>query len=184
MIDDILLEAEDKMDKGVNFLHEEFRKIRTGQASPALVEGIKVDYYGTPTPLRQIAQIAIPGPTLITIKPYDMAALGEIEKAILKSDLGITPSNDGKIIRLSLPPLSQERRKQLAGRIKEMAEQAKVSIRNVRKEAMKQLDKAEDEGVPEDDADRAREDIQKLVKDYETKAEDVLAKKSKEIMEF
>jgi len=182
-VDEISFEAEEKMERTVDVLKAEFKGIRTGRASPALVEHIKVQYYGAPTPLRQIANISTPDPQLISIRPYAPSALKDIEKAILASELGITPSNDGKAIRLGIPPLSEERRKQLCHHVKRMAEEAKVSIRNVRRDANKHVDKEEDDSVlSEDDAKRAKKEIQDLTDKYEGLVEEALERKTQEIM--
>ncbi|MCX5674188.1 MAG: ribosome recycling factor, partial [Planctomycetota bacterium] len=137
--DDILLEAEDKMDKAVEHLRQQFRTVRTGRASAGLVEHLRVNYYGSPTELRQLASITVPDPLMIVIKPYDPGSVGDISKGIQASDLGITPMIEGKIIRLAIPPLSEERRKQLSHQIKEMAEETKVALRNVRRDAIKHV---------------------------------------------
>lgn len=184
MIDDILLETEMKMEKAVEHLAHSFRGIRTGRASPGLVEGIRVDYYGSPTPLTHMASVSIPEPRLIMIKPFDASGIQEVVKAIQKSELGITPQSDGKIIRLVLPPLSEERRKQLSSMVKEKAEEARVAIRNVRRDGNKQAKAALDEGkLPADDEVKLTEEIQNLTKQYEGKVDDLLAKKQKEILE-
>jgi ribosome recycling factor len=181
--DEILLDAEERMDKGVGHLRDTLRGIRTGRASPGLVDGLKVDYYGSPTPLKQIANIAIPEPRLIMIKPFDPGSLKDIEKAILKSDLGISPQNDGKIIRLAIPPLSEDRRKQLVHLVKEKAEEARISLRNVRRDANKSADAAEkDSTLSEDEAHKLRDEIQDLIKTYEEKVDVELKKKTEEIM--
>jgi len=181
--DEIAFEAEEKMEKTVDFLANELRAIRTGRATPALVENVKVDYYGAPTPLRQIANIGIPDPQLIVIRPYDPTALKSIEKALLQSSLGITPSNDGKIIRLSLPPLSEERRKQLVQQVKHMAEESKVALRNIRREANKQIDQEQKAALlTEDDSYRAKEEVQDLIRQYEEKIDELIEAKSDEIM--
>ena len=183
-MDDILLDAEEKMEAAVEYLKNEFRGIRTGRASVGLVDHIKVDYYGSPTDLRQLATIATPEANLILIKPFDPGSLKDIERAIQTSDLGITPNSDGKIIRLSIPPLSVERRGQLASQLKKMAEQARVTIRNVRRESNKMVDKEEDEGsLPEDDAERCKQEIQELTDQYGEKIDELLAEKNKEVME-
>lgn len=182
--DDILLDAEEKMEKAIEALAQEFKGVRTGRATPGLVEGLAVDYYGTPTPLKQIAAITIPDARLIVLKPYDPGALGEIEKSVLKSNLGIHPANDGKVIRLAIPPLSEERRRQLAKLAKDMAEKAKVAIRNARRDGNAQADREEKEkAITEDDKFKAKEEIQKLTEQYEKKGEELLDKKTKEIME-
>ena len=136
----LLFETEERMEKALDVLHDTSRGMRTGRASPGLVESIRADYYGSPTPLKQIANISAPEPDQLVIKPFDPSCLSEIEKAILKSDIGINPSNDGKIIRLQIPPLSQERRRQLASWAKEMGEETRISVRNIRRDANKAAD--------------------------------------------
>ncbi len=183
-IDDILLETEDKMDKAVDYFHKELRGIRTGRASAGLVEHIKVEYYGSPTDLRQLASIAVPEPSLIVIKPFDPSSVKEIERAIQASELGITPSTDGKVIRLSLPPLSTERRQQLASQVKKMAEASRVAIRNARRDGNKEVDRAEKESeLTEDEAKHTRDEVQKLTEKYEADVTKALEAKTKEIQE-
>ncbi len=183
--DDIYLEAADRMEKAVHAFEHQLRTIRTGRASPSLVDHIRVDYYGAMTPLGQIANIATPEPQLIVIRPFDPTALKAIEKAILGSEVGITPNNDGKLIRLAIPPLSEERRRQLANQVKQLGEQAKVAIRNVRRDANRDIDKLEaDSAVTEDQAHKSKDDIQELTKDSETKVDDLIKRKSEEIMKF
>ena len=182
--DELILDCEDKMSKAVEFLKSEYRTIRSGRASAGLVENIKVDYYGSPTPLNQVAGIAIPEGRLIVIKPFDKNSIGSIEKALLKSELGITPSNDGKVIRLQVPALSEENRRHLVAQVKDMAEQQHVSIRNVRREGIRGIDALEKEKqMSEDEAKRYKDDIQELTKKYETKVTDVLKAKTAELME-
>ncbi len=182
--DDIILEADDKMDKAVNVLADEYKGLRTGRATPALVDHLVVEYYGAPTPLKQVASISCPDPRLIVIKPYDATALPGIEKAVQKSNLGINPQNDGKLIRLAIPPLSEDRRKQLAKMAKDSAEKAKVALRNVRRDAMKQAEDEEKKGLmTEDELKRFKDEIQKSIGDHERKMEDILDRKTKEIME-
>lgn len=182
--DDIVLEADDKMDKAVAVLTEEFKGLRTGRATPALVDHFTVEYYGAPTPIKQVASISCPDPRMIVIKPYDASALPGIEKAIQKSNLGINPQSDGKLIRLAIPPLSEERRKQLAKVAKDSCEKAKVAIRNIRRDAMKQADEEEKKGsMTEDEHERFKTEIQKSTDDHEKKIDEALEKKSKEIME-
>ena len=176
-----VVESRTKMKATVDHLAAEFRGLRSGRATPALVENIRVDYYGSPTPLSQLAQIQIPEPRQIAIKPYDAAALKEIEKAIQASNLGINPQNDGKIIRLTIPMLSEEQRKKLGGRLKEMAEQTKVALRNARRDANKHLDEAKD--LTDDQVDNAKELVQNALKQQEAEVEKMLAAKTKEIME-
>jgi ribosome recycling factor len=183
-VDDILLEAEDKMQKAVEHLKAQFRTVRTGRASAGLVEHLKVDYYGSPTELRQLATITVPDPLMILIKPYDPGSVGDIAKGIQASDLGITPAVDGKVIRLAIPPLSEERRKQLVHQLKEMAEETKVAMRNIRRDAIRQVD-TEEKGkiLSEDDARGARDDATDLVHDYEKQADEALKHKTAEVME-
>ena len=183
-VEDHLLEAEDKMEKAVEHLKNEFRTVRTGRASAGLVEHIKVDYYGAPTEIRQLATISVPEPLLIVIKPYDASSTQAMAKAIQASDLGITPNTDGKIIRLSVPPLSAERRKQLEHQLKDMAEQVRVSLRNVRRDAIKGIDADEKaKEASEDEAKRGRDDATDLVHKYEKQVDEALAAKSKEVLE-
>jgi len=176
-----VVEARTRMKAGVDHLAGEYRGLRSGRATPALVENIRVDYYGSSTPLSQLAQIQIPEPRQIAIKPYDQGALKEIEKAIQASNLGIHPQNDGKIVRLMIPMLSEEQRKKLVGRLKEMAEQAKVALRNTRRDANKHLDDAQE--LTDDQVTKAKEAVQNLLKQHEGEVEKLLAAKSKEIME-
>ena len=181
-MDEILFSAEDKMESVLEYLKIEFRGIRTGRASAGLVDHIKVDYSGSPTDLRQLASIATPEATLIIIKPFDPTSLKDIEKAIYASDLGITPSVDGKVIRLSVPPLSGDRRQQIVAQLKKMAEAAKVAIRNARREANKQTDKEQKSSeLTEDEAKKGKADTQKLTDKYEDQIADVLNAKSTEI---
>ena len=176
-----VVEAKAKMKASLEHLATEFRGLRSGRATPALVENIRVDYYGSPTPLAQLAQIQIPEPRQIAIKPYDQAALKEIEKAIQASNLGINPQSDGKVLRLTVPMLSEEQRKKLGGRLKEMAEQTKVSLRNARRDANKHLDEAKD--LTDDQVDNAKELVQNALKQQEAEVEKMLSAKTKEIME-
>ena len=183
-VEDHLLEAEDKMEKGVEHLRNEFRTVRTGRASAGLVEHIKVEYYGTQTELRQMATISVPEPLLIVIKPYDATSLGEISKAIQASDLGITPNSDGKLIRLAVPPLSEERRKQLVHQVKDMAEQTRVQLRNMRRDCIKAIDAEEKaKQISEDDAKGGHTEATDLVHKYEKLVDEALEAKSKEILD-
>lgn len=184
-IDEVLFEAEEKMEHAVEFLRTEFRGIRTGRASAGLVDHIKVDYYGAPTDLRQLATIATPDATMIVIKPFDPSSLKEIEKAIFASDLGITPSTDGKVIRLAVPALSTERREQIALQLKKMSETTRVAIRNARREANKQADNLQKASeLSEDEAENSKQEIQKLTDEYEEKVTKLLETKTKEIQEI
>jgi ribosome recycling factor len=181
--DDILLDAEEKMTKTINVLQEQFAGIRTGKASPALVENLRVPYYGTPTRLREIAGIATPEPRLIVINAYDPTALPEIEKTILAANIGVTPLNDGRVIRVPIPELSEERRKELTKVAKRMAEEGRVSVRNVRRDAnehVKNLEKGHK--ISEDAKKEALEQIQKDTDDYIKKIDDILKSKEAEIM--
>ncbi len=182
-IDDVLLESEDKMTKSVEFLQQELAGLRTGKASPSLVENIQVDYYGTQTRLRQIAGISTPEPRLIVLNAYDPTALQAIEKAILAANIGITPMNDGRVIRIPIPELSEERRKDLVKVAHRQAEEARVAIRAVRREAndqAKALEKARK--ITEDERDNALEEIQKYTDAAIKKVDDLLASKEKDIM--
>ena len=183
-VDDVLLDCEMHMDKAIDHLQHELRAIRTGRASPALVENIHADYYGTPTPLKSIASISVPEATQLLIKPFSPGDMKTIEKAINDSKIGLTPHSDGKQLRLILPPLSQERRLQLAGQCKGHAEAAKVSIRNARRDANKVIDSEQKGGIlTEDDANDAKEQIQELTKQYETKVDDLVEKKKHDILQ-
>jgi len=182
--EDILLESEDKMDKAVEHLRQQYRTVRTGRASAGLVEHLRVDYYGSPTELRQLATITVPDPLMIVIKPYDPGSIGDISKGIQASDLGITPMVEGKVIRLAIPPLSEERRKQIVHQIKEMAEEAKVALRNIRRDSIKQVDAEEKaKALSEDDAQKARDDATDLVHEHEKAVDEALKHKTAEIME-
>jgi len=181
--DDILLDFEEQLEKTVEHLRHEMRTVRTGRATPALVENVRVDYYGSPTELRAIASITIPEATQILIKPFSPGDLKAIEKAINDSKLGLTPHSDGKQLRLILPALSQERRQQLAGQVKGFGEEAKIRIRNSRRDANKVADTEEKGGVmTEDEAKSVKDQIQELLKNYETKIDELLEAKKKEIM--
>jgi ribosome recycling factor len=183
-VDDILLECEEHMEKSSEHVRHELRGIRTGRASPALVENIKVDYYGSPTDLRSIAAISVPEATQLLIKPFTPQDLRAIEKAINDSKLGLTPHSDGKTLRLILPPMSQDRRMKMAGQCKEIGEAAKISIRNARRDANKVVDTEEKDGtLGEDEAKSAKEQIQELTKTYEAKVDELIEHKKKEIME-
>lgn len=185
MIDEILLDAADRMDKSVDALRNDLRTIRTGRASPALVEHIPVDYYGMPTPLQQLTVISVPEPRLISIRPFSAGDIGAVEKAILKSDLGITPTNDGKIIRLAIPPLTEERRRELVRQVGKRVEEAKVAVRNVRRDANKMLEDAEKEKFcSEDELHRALDEVQEMVKAISEKIDKVGQEKEDEIMEI
>ena len=177
--------AKERMDKALTSLDREFAKLRTGRASAALFDGIKDDYYGTMTPLGQLATVAVPDSRTITIQPWDRGAFGAVEKAILKSDLGLNPVNDGKILRVTIPPLTEERRKELVKSAKKYTEESKVAIRNVRRDANDALKKLEKEKqITEDEFKRAQEDTQKLTDAAVAKADSLFGAKEKEIMEI
>jgi ribosome recycling factor len=182
-VDDILLDAEERMEKAVEVFARELRSVRTGRASSAIVENVKVEYYGTLTPLRDIAQIGTPDPRLVVIKPYDPSGIKDIVKAIQASDVGITPQADAKLIRLAVPPLSTERRTQLSHHVKDLAEETKVAIRNVRRDANKVAETEEkDSVITEDDSYRAKEQILELTHKYEKLVDEHVEKKVQEIM--
>jgi ribosome recycling factor len=182
---EVLHATEEKMKKAVEFVNREFSEIRTGRASPHLVEGLHVEYYGTPTLLKQLASISVPDPHLIVIQPWDVTAIAEVEKTILKSNIGITPMNDGKVIRLSVPQLSKERRQELAKVVHKIAEEGRISLRTIRRESKEHLEKLEkDKAISEDDKFKSVEELQKLVDKYIVKIDDTLKTKEKEVLEF
>ena len=184
MITDALRDAESRMKGAVTTLEDDLAGIRTGRASPALVERIPVNYYGTPTPLRQLATISVPEPRLITIRPFDPGSLRDIEQAILASELGLTPSSDGKLVRLTLPPLTEERRQELVKIVHRRLEEAKVAVRNVRRDTLDDLREFEKERIiSEDDFYRAKDDLQELTDAYVAKVDQVGERKEQEIME-
>jgi ribosome recycling factor len=181
----VLTDAEDRMKKALAALDKEFSRLRTGRATTSLLDGVRVDYYGTATQLDQLASVATPDSRTITIQPWDRKAFADIEKAILKSGLGLTPVNDGKIIRISIPPLTEDRRKDLAKVAKKYVEEAKVAMRNVRRDANELLKKKKnDKAISEDDQRKGQEDVQKLTDNYIAKTDEAFSKKEKEIMEI
>ncbi len=185
MVSDTKKRAEEKMNKALDTLKREFATIRTGRASLGILDGITVDYYGTPTPLNQVANLSVPDAKLITIQPWEAKMLGEIEKAILKSDVGLTPTNDGKIIRLTIPPLTEERRQQIVKHAKKLAEDSRVAIRNIRRDLndeLKKKSKDKDTHVSEDEIKKLQDELQKTTDGYIKTIDDVLAHKEKEIM--
>ncbi len=183
--DDILLDTEDRMTKAVSNMDKDFAKLRTGRASTSLVDDIKVDYYGTPTPVNQLASVSVPDSRSITIQPWDKGAFALVEKAILKSDLGLTPINDGKIIRINIPALTEERRKELVKVSRKYNEDAKVAVRNVRRDANENLKKLEkDKTISEDDLKKATDEVQKLTDKYVAEADKKCQAKEKEIMDI
>lgn len=184
VVADNLKQAEEKMQKAIQVAREEFGGVRTGRASPTLLERIDVDYYGTKTPLNQIAGISVPEAKMLVISPYDRTALSAIEKAILASDLGITPNNDGSVIRLVFPPLTEERRKELIKVIHQRAEEGKVSVRNIRRHAKEELEKIQRNGeISEDDLVRSEKELQKLTDHFVAEIEEMVENKEKELLE-
>jgi len=178
-------ELETRMQKVIDNLKREFNRIRTGRASTALLDGISIDYYGTSTPLNQVASVATPDSRTITVQPWDRSAFGPIEKAIMASDLGLNPVNDGKIIRINMPALTEERRKELVKLAKRYTEEGKVAARNIRRDGNDTLKKMEkDKQITEDDLHRGQDEIQKLTDKYVAKCDEVLGVKEKEIMEI
>jgi ribosome recycling factor len=185
MVNDVLAELKADMEKVLAHLRKEYDRVRTGRASLSLLDGIRVDYYGTPTPLSQVATIAVPEARLITIQPWDKGVMGEIEKAIQRSDLGLTPMNDGKLIRIAIPPLTEERRKELVKVVRKMAEERKVDLRNHRRDANETLKELKKEKqITEDDLFRHQEEVQKVTDQFVEKLEGILKGKEKEIMEI
>jgi ribosome recycling factor len=177
--------ATDKMEGQLEHLRHEFTGLRTGRASIALLDQVKVDYYGTPTPLKQVATLATPESRLITVQPFERNLMKDIEKAILASGLGLTPSNDGKLIRLPIPPLTEERRKDLGKVAKRLAEEVRVHIRNIRRDALEEIKKAQKESqLTEDEAKKAHDEMQKLTDAYMAKIDDLLKRKEAEITEI
>lgn len=182
--DDILLDVEERMEKAADRLKHDLAGIRTGRANPGLVDSLRVEVYGSPTPMKQLASVGAPEPTQIVIRPFDPGTIKDIEKAIQASGLGFTPLNDGRVIRLNVPPLSTEVRRKLVNRIKELTEESKVAIRNVRRDGNKAAE-TEEKGktLSEDDCKRVKEEIQELTKKFENRASDFARSKEKEVME-
>jgi ribosome recycling factor len=182
--DEILLDAEERMEKALGVLKSALAGIRTGRANPGLVDSLRVEVYGSPLPIKQLASVGAPEPTQIVIRPFDPHTLKDIEKAIQASDLGFNPQNDGRVIRLNVPPLSQEVRRKMVARIKELCEETKVAIRNIRRDGNKTADQAEKEkDLSEDDRDGVKEEIQELTKQYEAKATEMGKVREKDVME-
>ncbi len=184
MIDDLMKDAEERMDKSVGAAKGELNGVRTGRASAALLDRIQIDYYGQQTPLRQLATINVPEPRMLTIQPFDPNSLKSIEKAIQESDLGLTPSNDGKVIRLPIPQLTEERRKELVKLVRQIAEDGRVAVRNIRRDAIHHMKELSSKGqVGEDDERRAEEHVQKLTEQHTHSIDELLKHKESEIME-
>ena len=185
MIKDLLKETEDRMNKAVDTLRDNLVSIRTGRASPALVERLPVEYYGTPTPLNQLATISVPEPRLLAIRPWDPTALADIERAILKSELGLTPSNDGKIIRLNIPRLTEERRQELVKVVGKQVEEGKIAVRNIRRNAIEDLRELESEKmISEDEFYRTKDDVQEITDKFVAKMDEIGRDKEREIREI
>ena len=185
MIESIYEETRASMDKTVDSLKKELNRIRTGRASLSILDGIKVDYYGTLTPLNQMATLAVPESRLITIQPWDVSVIKDIEKAILKSDLGLTPSNDGKIIRISIPPLTEERRKEIVKVVHKVCEDYKVSVRNFRRDSNDLVKSMKKDGeISEDDAFKSQDQVQKITDEFVKLIDECYKEKEKEILEF
>ena len=185
MVDEIFEDLKERMGKSIESLKREYSRLRTGRASVSLLDGIRVSYYDTPTPLNQMASLAIPEPRLIVIQPWDKTAIGDIEKAILKSELGLTPMNDGKVIRISIPPLTEERRKELVKVARKMSEDNKVAIRNIRRDANEMLkDLKTEKEITEDDLYRTQDEVQKITDDFISQVDELCTAKEKEILEI
>lgn len=181
--DEILLDTEDRMEKAITKLKDDLTGIRTGRANPGLVDSLRVDVYGSPTPIKQIASVSAPEPQQIVIRPFDPSTIKDIEKGIIASDLGLAPQNDGKVIRLNIPALSGEVRKTMVSRTKELAEEAKVAIRNVRRDGNKHADQSEkDKTMSEDECESLKKEIQDLTKTYEDQANSLAKAKEAEVM--
>ncbi|MCA9128104.1 MAG: ribosome recycling factor [Planctomycetales bacterium] len=183
-VDEVLLDSEERMEKAIGVLKHALSGIRTGRATPGLVDSVRVEAYGSQSPLKQLASIAAPESNQLVIRPYDTGTIKEIEKAIVASDLGLNPQNDGKIIRINIPPLSTDVRKKMVSRIKELAEEAKISIRSIRRDANKVIETAEKEKeISEDDRDKMKEEVQELTKKYESEATEVAKTREADVME-
>lgn len=182
--EEITLDAEERMEKAVSKFRGDLTGIRTGRATPGLVDSLRIDAYGSPTPLKQIASVSAPEPQQLVIRPFDPSTIKDIEKGIIASDLGLAPQNDGKVIRLNIPPLSGDVRKKMVARTKELAEEAKVSIRNIRRDANKAFDQAEkDKAIGEDERDTLKDEIQDLTKKYEAEVDTAAKTKEAEVLE-
>lgn len=182
-VEDILLDAEERMEKALGVLKNNLAGIRTGRATPGLLDSVKVTVYGSATPLKQLASVGAPEPQQLVIRPFDPSTIKDIEKAIVASELGLNPQNDGRIIRINIPPLSTDVRKKLVARIKELAEETRVSIRNVRRDANKAVETAEkDKIISEDDRDKAKEEIQELTKNYENSVGELAKNRESDVM--
>lgn len=184
MINDVLQETKDRMGKSEKAFEKELSKVRTGRASQAILDGVMVDYYGAATPLPQMATVSIPESRLITVKPWDVSVINDVEKAILKANIGLTPSNDGKLIRISIPPLTEERRKEIVKTVAKTCEDYKVAIRNIRRDANEMLKELQKDGdISEDDSFKGQKQVQDTTDAYIKKLDEIFAEKEKEILE-
>lgn len=182
--DEILLDAEERMEKAVDVLKSALAGIRTGRANPGLVDSIRVEVYGSSMPIKQLASVGAPEPTQIVVRPYDTSTMKDIEKAIIASDLGFNPQNDGRVIRINIPPLSGEVRKKMVSRIKELAEESRISIRNIRRDANKAADQSEkDKSLTEDERDQVKEEVQELTKRFEATVNTMASARETEVLE-
>ena len=185
MIEEIIEEAREKMEKSVDALRKELKRIRTGRASLSVFDGVRVNYYGTPTPLNQLASLSVPESRLITIQPWDASAIKEIEKAILKSNLGLTPTSDGKIIRITIPPLTEDRRKEIVKQVNKICEDYRVAVRNIRRDANEMLKGLKKDGdASEDEVKKSLDDVQKITDDHIRQIDEIFKEKEKETLEL
>ncbi len=187
MLDDVIKRARERMEQTVDSVRRDLASLRTGRASLAILDGVMVDYYGQSTPLNQTCKLAIPDPGLIVAQPFDPSILGDVERAILAADLGLNPSNDGKVVRIPIPPLTEERRKQLVKRVGQIAEEGRTAVRHIRRDAndeIRTLEKDDDSAVSEDDARRSLDRVQKLTDEFVAKVDELAKAKEKELMEF
>lgn len=185
MIEEIIEETREKMEKSVDALRKELKRIRTGRASLSVFDGVRVNYYGTPTPLNQLASLSVPESRLITIQPWDASAIKEIEKAILKSNLGLTPTSDGKIIRITIPPLTEDRRKDIVKQVNKICEDYRVAVRNIRRDANEMLKGLKKDGdASEDEVKKSLDDVQKITDDHIRQIDEIFKEKEKETLEL
>ena len=182
-VKEVVDEGRASMEKALERYHKELRKVRTGRASTSLVDGLTVDYFDTPTPLNQLATLSVPDPRMIVVSPFDKTAIGSIEKAILSSDLGLTPSNDGKVIRIQIPPLTEERRKDLVKQVRKIAEDHRIRVRDARRDSISLLKDLEEDGLSKDDRHRAEKKIQDVTDEYVGKIDELTAQKEKDVLE-
>ncbi len=185
MIEEIIEETREKMERSVDALRKELKRIRTGRASLSVFDGVRVNYYGTPTPLNQLASLSVPESRLITIQPWDASAIKEIEKAILKSNLGLTPTSDGKIIRITIPPLTEDRRKEIVKHVNKICEDYRVAVRNIRRDANEMLKGLKKDGdASEDEVKKSLDDVQKITDDHIRQIDEIFKEKEKETLEL